>query len=240
MFLFSIFTILIIVCLSSSSSGDSGDSTTPGEGDWIIENETFVSNRTITMNGNISVTNNSSFSLENVTLFFNSTKEQSYGLYIDESNSKANVTIKNSTITACDQLYTYNITIKSAHNIIIENSDFSHYYQIEIQEAKIIAETSNFTNSSYIGLYLRSVGNNSWVKNNFFNNVYYGIAIQEVRSGYFVFVEDNILVNGNHCIDNYNSISSIPTIVIRNNTCNNFSVGLLCSILNDNVIIDNK
>jgi hypothetical protein len=83
-----------------------GDYPPPVEGDWIVINNTYVSNETIILNGDLNIEENATLTLDNVTILFNSTLTFTKGIFVDWGST---LNISNSNITTSKGLYTFDI-----------------------------------------------------------------------------------------------------------------------------------
>lgn len=97
---------LVITPIPSGVSDGTGDYPAPSQGDWVIENDTYVSNESVTVHGNINVTNNATLTLENVDLLINSSSSDVKEIYV---NWGAAMNILNSTLSAAPGFFSFEV-----------------------------------------------------------------------------------------------------------------------------------
>jgi len=69
-------------------------------GEWVVVVDTEESNKTIVLNGNLSIENNATLTLNNVTLIVNSTSNGQYGIFSEHNTS---IVVNNAKITAYNE-----------------------------------------------------------------------------------------------------------------------------------------
>ena len=74
-------SMLILGCISISSFNSDGEGVNPApiHGDWVITNNTSVKDETIVLNGNLTIWNDVTLSMDNVTLIINITSDSNPG-----------------------------------------------------------------------------------------------------------------------------------------------------------------
>jgi parallel beta-helix repeat protein len=105
-FVVSIFLISIILSGSYVLGDGTGDYPPQGDGDWIIRNDTYIFNESIVLNRTIRVEDNSTLTLENVTVSFNSTRSGDFGIFVDYGSS---LNISKSNLTASPGVFTFDV-----------------------------------------------------------------------------------------------------------------------------------
>jgi len=76
---------LVLVLLLAG--GSAGQTDPPASGDWIIADTTLVSDQTVNLHGDLTVTSTGSLTLENVTLRFHVNSDGQYGLEVQTGGS---------------------------------------------------------------------------------------------------------------------------------------------------------
>jgi hypothetical protein len=89
-----------------SVSEGTGDYPIPTYGDWVIGNDTYVSNESLTVHGDINITNNATLTLENVDLLINSSTSDLKEIYV---NWGAALNILNSTLSAAPGFFSFEV-----------------------------------------------------------------------------------------------------------------------------------
>ncbi len=165
-FLTLFFSYLLIGPLPSVMSDGTGDYPSPFQGDWIIENDTYISNESITVHGSINVTNNATLTLENVELFINSTPMDPKEIYV---NWGATLNLFNSLLSAIGGFYSFevngNMTIEHSNIMDISSGILINYGDVLISNSTLHDNevsaitcfgspriTNNFIHSNDIGI----------------------------------------------------------------------------------------
>jgi hypothetical protein len=162
-----LFSYMLIIPIPSGVSDGTGDYPAPNNGDWTIENDTHISNESITVHGSINVTNNATLTLENVDLLINSTSSDVKEIYV---NWGAALKLFNSSLsTIGGGYYSFEVngimTIESSNisrttggiliknnSVVISNSTFHHNHDNALVcfDNPIIA--NNYIHSNYNGV----------------------------------------------------------------------------------------
>jgi parallel beta-helix repeat protein len=115
LFVVSVFILFSFTPYFNVSGDGTGDYPSPETGDWIVTNNTKVSNEIIHLNGSLKVRDNSTLVLDNVTLLFNSTDNGRNGIIIDSGSSAF---ISGSVVTATSGF----IIFRVQGNLTLEDS----------------------------------------------------------------------------------------------------------------------
>lgn len=191
----SILTVCLLdflVILPNIQGEGSGDYPSPDEGNWTIINDTYISNETIILNGSLNVTNNSTLTLNNISLLINSSSGIR-GIYVD---SGATLNIYDSDVTAPNGLFTFyvhgNMSIDRSRisrmigpiyitfgDVLIANSTIFNNleYAIECVGEPIIANNSIHSNHGGI---LTGLGSAPFILNNSITSNEWGIICNSV------------------------------------------------------------
>lgn len=166
-----------------------GDYPPPTKRDWIISNDTYISNETILIEGNLNVTYNATLTLYNVTLLFNSSFDDSKGIYIEMGGT---LNVYDSTISALNGYYNFEVNgnMEIERSIISRTTGgiFSYYGSVHISNSTLfnnfayaivcfgdsIIITNNTIHSNYGGI-LTSFGSAPLVYNNTITSNEWGI-----------------------------------------------------------------
>jgi hypothetical protein len=165
-FLIIFFSYLCITPLPPSIADGTGDYPAPNNGDWVIENDTYVFNETIIINGDLNVTNNSTLTIENVELLINSSLIYIHEIYVDWG---ATLNIYNSSISSISEYYSFevngNMTIEHSNisrtsggifikygDVLVSNSTLHHNYGAALTCLGSPTITNNFIHSNNIGI----------------------------------------------------------------------------------------
>ena len=79
--------ILSLVLMLLLAGGSAGQTDPPASGDWIVADTTTVSDQTVDLHGDLTVTSTGSLTLENVTLRFHVNSDGQYGLEVQTGGS---------------------------------------------------------------------------------------------------------------------------------------------------------
>ncbi|UCG70772.1 MAG: right-handed parallel beta-helix repeat-containing protein [Thermoplasmata archaeon] len=131
----------------------------PENGDWIITNETNISNKTIILNGNLSLLDGGTLKMNNVTLIFNSTFDGEFQINVSNGGR----------LNIIDSiLSTHNISngykFKVFGDMIIKGSEICYMWGdihsgvggIELYSSNVTIENSTISNGSVVGIYIYS------------------------------------------------------------------------------------
>lgn len=162
----------VIIIPSANGKGDGlGDYPPPNNGDWIIRNETFVSNETIILFGNLNVEENASLTLYNVTLLVNSSIGDIHGIYVDE---KGTLKVYNSNISNLSGPYIFmvdgDMTLESS---IVSNMLFG----IDIEYGDVLIANSTIFNKNQYNMYGLRINGSPTLLNNFIHSNHRGVVI---------------------------------------------------------------
>jgi hypothetical protein len=230
------FLVILAICilfsipvpLSTSVADGTGDYPAPSQGDWIIENDTHVFNETITLNGDLNITNNATLTLENVNLLFNSSLNISREIYVDWG---ATLKIYNSSISSLNKYYSFEVN----GNMTIEHSNISHTTGgIFIKYGDVLI--SNSTLHHNIGAALTCFGSPT-ITNNYIHSNNIGIGTS-YYSGPYIY-NNTIKFNEWGMISNAVGLATI----IGNDISNNSEVGIVVELghleIHENTISSN-
>lgn len=136
---FLLTSLIIAPCVLPEGTGDYPP---PEEGDWIVSEDTHVRDETIVLNGDLIVLEDSSLTLENVTLIINSSMTDLHGVTV---NSGGRMDVIASNITASPGAALFEVY----GDMVMELSSVSHMYTgIEIFHGEVyIANSTIFDNS---------------------------------------------------------------------------------------------
>jgi parallel beta-helix repeat protein len=208
-----------------------GDYPPPNEGDWVIVNDTRVSNENTILEGNLRVLENATLTLENVILQINSSGNNVHGIYVDEGGT---LNVYNSNITNLSGPYIFTVD----GNMTLESSIVSNMmYGIDIEYGDVfIANSTIFNNNQYNFYGLRINGSPTLLKNYIHSN-YRGIVINYGGAP--------LLINNTITSNNYGIVSvafGFATL-IGNNISNNALGGVTIELgyfeFHNNVITSN-
>ncbi|UCE74075.1 MAG: right-handed parallel beta-helix repeat-containing protein [Methanomassiliicoccales archaeon] len=109
-----IYIIVLIICLLNFSivllpnveAEGVGDYPVPDEGDWLIQNDTYVHDENIHLNGSITILENGTLTLDNVTLTLNSSSSAVLGIFVKVGGT---LNIYHSDITSSNGPYLFNV-----------------------------------------------------------------------------------------------------------------------------------
>ena len=216
--------LALLLFLATPVRADHGDSNPPEIGDWHIRNDTFVSNTSILMNGNISLEKDVSLTFLNVSLTFNSTDSLRYYIETLGDDSWSNLSILDSRLQGLSQSETFYIWFKSHGKIRLENSGFRYCFGISIQDARVIVLGSVFTEMTMTALSLSATAADSIIKDNTFHNLRYGVALGEFHADSSVLIQNNNFYLGVRGLWISSMSRTGPKIVIEKNNFSRFSL----------------
>jgi parallel beta-helix repeat protein len=148
-----------------------GDYPPPNEGDWVVENETHVSNENIVLEGNLKVLESATLTLENVILQINATSNDIHGIYVYEGGT---LSVYNSNITNISGPYVFTVD----GNMILESSIVSNMmYGIDIEYGDVFIANSTIFNNNQYNFYGLRINGSPTLLNNFIYSNYRGIVI---------------------------------------------------------------
>ena len=202
----------IIVIPSTDSKGDGlGDYPPPNNGDWIIRNETFVSNETILLFGNLDVQENASLTLSNVTLLINSSIGDTHGIYVDE---KGILNVYNSNISNLSGPYVFTIY----GDMRIESSTISNMmYGIDIEYGDVLIANSTIYNKNQYNMYGLKINGSPTLISNYIYSNHRGVVINYGGAP--------LLINNTIASNNYGVVSiafGFATMIGNNISYNTF------------------
>lgn len=115
-----------------------GDYPAPDKGNWIIANETYVSNETIVLEGGLRVLDNATLFLENVTILFNSTANGPNSIIVEWGSS---LIIRNSNITDLIGFFNFdvlgNMTLEDSSVSRVTGGIFIEFGDVRINNCRI-------------------------------------------------------------------------------------------------------
>jgi parallel beta-helix repeat protein len=222
------FLFTILIPLPTSVADGTGNYPAPSQGDWAIENDTHVFNETIILYGDLNVTNNSTLTLENVKLLFNSSLNISREIYVDWG---ATLNIYNSSISSLNKYYSFEVN----GNMTIEHSNISHTTGgIFIKYGDVLI--SNSTLHHNYGAALTCFGSPT-ITNNYIHSNNIGIATS-FYSGPYIY-NNTIKFNEWGMISNAVGLATI----IGNDVSNNSEDGIVVELghleIHENTIASN-
>lgn len=161
--MFSLALLIIAISIRNASA-----SSPPPMGDWIVDDTTTVSDETVVVTGNITITGH--LKLQNSVIYMNCSYPAQYSIIVENEGF---LEIVNSKIDALNK--TYIGVIKEDGKIVIINSTISNYGKdkigIQIRTSDATISNSYFINST-CGL---NILNSTIVQNSTFFNCTYGI-----------------------------------------------------------------
>jgi parallel beta-helix repeat protein len=185
----------------------SGDYPPPSEGNWIIENETYVSDEIIVIDWNITVIEGSTLNLDNVTLRINSSTGNMRGLYVFPDGM---LSVNNSNITAQNEPYIFNVY----GNVTINNSRIDHMNGgITIFSDNVLIENSLIIDNT--GYALTCFGSPTISNNTIFS--YYSGIVSLLGGAPYIF-NNTITSNGWGVSCHFGGSASVIGNYIHNNT----------------------
>jgi parallel beta-helix repeat protein len=228
LFLLLNFTFII----SANVKGDGlGDYPPPDNGDWIIRNETFVSNETILLFGNLDVEDNASLTLSNVTLLINSIISDIHGIFVD---GKGEFNVYNSNISNLSGPYVFTV----AGDMIIESSIVSNmFFGIDIEYGDVLIANSTIHNNNQYNMYGVKINGSPTLLNNQIYSNHRGVVIN--------FGGAPLLINNTISSNNYGVVCiayGFATLIgnkILNNTLGGITVELGHFEIHNNEIASN-
>jgi len=238
-YLISVLAVVAIVLLFTAptpvTAGGTGDSyPPPSTGDWLINSTVVVANETIVVTGSVIITDGGSLTLINTTLKINNT----IGTYYDISvECGGHLNVINSTITALDTNYRYDLLAFNGSRLHIVNSEISytghnHYNFGKHSGIWINTFNANIINAkihhSYYGIYLYEAFNITITNVTLSDIDMYGIYIDESTN--IEIQESTILTSNrpgvyvwgykeshfNHTIDSTNNVNGYPVYFVFN------------------------
>lgn len=208
-----------------------GDYPPPNEGDWIIVNDTCVSNENIAIEGNLTVLENATLTLENVILQINSTSNNIHGIYVDEGGT---LNVHNSSITNLSGPYIFTVD----GNMTLESSMVSNMrYGIDIEYGDVfIANTTIFNNNQY-NFYGLRINGSPTLLNNYIHSNHRGIVINYGGAPYLI---NNTITSNNYGVV---CVAFGFATLVGNNISNNVLGGVTVELgyfeFHNNVIASN-
>jgi len=227
--LVSLLTVLALVSFTSLLRAQSS------EGDWIVMGVEVVENKTILLNGNLTVKAGGSLTLRNVTLRMNVEQNGQYGISVEEGGS---LSIYDSNISSATEFRFFFSMIDG--RLVMEDSElhgagFGEWGEggLWIQADDTLID-GNLISDCY-GVVLN--GSDNWVINNRFMNIDSGIFIHNPSGGG---PKHNLIVNNTiHAKENGIWIIRSSDNVITNNTLDAM-VGIRLGGSWDNFVANNR
>jgi len=153
--LFALFFISGFLSIMITVSADDYDDYPPENGDWIITNETNISNKTLILNGNLSVLDGGVLTITNVTLILNSSFDAEHWINVSKGGT---LNVVGSNITALNISNGYKFKVLG--NMTIEGSKISymggipHWGEggIEIYSDNVTIQNSTISHGSVVGI----------------------------------------------------------------------------------------
>ncbi len=225
--------IVLILCslftpIANCAAEGSGDYPPPSEGNWIIENETYISDEVVVIDGNITVMEGAILSLDNVTLLINSSLSNMRGIYVDGG---ATLNINNSNVTALYGHYTFEIygNMNMNHTKVSRTTG-----GIRIQYDDVLIANSTIFNNVEFGLICFG---NPIIFNNTIHSNYAGILSSFFGAPFLI--NNTIISNEWGVICNYGGSAKFIGNDISNNTSGGISAELSHLELHNNTISSN-
>ena len=199
--------LIIMVCIAAMimtnlpdwDAGADVSGTAPSEaGDTLIGNATVWKNEIITLNGNLTVNETGSLTLDNVTLLMNCAQNGSYHI---EVQTGGEMHIYNSTITSTNESAHYNFWVRTDSKFEMRDSEL-HGCGYEWGE-----------NGDHGGLWINT--NNVTLDNNTLSNNFCGLSFFSSSDGQIA--NCNIYSNSQHGIYSSSSNNRITNCTIYNN-----------------------
>ena len=227
--IFTVFFLLNPLILSPKIKGEgTGDYPPTVGGDWIIKNDTYVNDETIVIDGNVTIIENATLTLKNVTLIFNSSADDIGGIYVDWG---ATLNIYDSNVTSQSWPFTFQV----AGNMTIEGCTISHIWGgIWIQYGDVLIANSTIFNNPEYGVIC--IGEVTIVNCEFYSN-YCGVLAS--------FFGEAILANNTITFNDFGVICNVggSAIMTGNTISNNSEGGVLSELgvleIHDNTIASN-
>jgi len=208
-----------------------GDYPPPNEGDWVIVNDTRVSNENIVLEGNLKVLENATLTLENVIIQINSTSNDIHGIYVDEGGT---LNVHNSNITNLSGPYIFTVD----GNMTLESSMVSNMmYGIDIEYGHVFIANSTIFNNNQYNLYGLKINGSPILFNNYIHSNHRGVVINYGGAP--------LLINNTITSNKYGVISvafGFATLIgnnISNNTLGGITTELGYFEFHNNVIASN-
>ena len=180
--------LVIMVCIAAMimtnlpnwDAGADVSGTAPSEaGDTVVGNATVWKDMEIILNGNLTVNETGSLTLDNVTLLMNCITNGSY--YIEVQPGGEMYILNNSNISSANE-YRYLFWVKNDSKFEMRNSEL-HGCGYEWDNRGLLIETDNVTIESstishnYVGISLRGSSNNIITNSSILYSTYYGINV---------------------------------------------------------------
>jgi len=165
----------------------------PGDGDWIIDENTTVVNEDILLNGNLSVTNNSVLDLAGVLLEMNCTYPEEFSILVEDGSS---LNAENTTFTR-GGLYNFSFTFADGsagtlNDTLIEYAGASGLMGLALQSDGV-SLTNSTVRESYNGVVVQSP---ALLINNTIYNTSVGIALIDSDAGNDVEADNTFEMEG--------------------------------------------
>ena len=184
-----------ISTVNNVNSDGSGNYPPPEDGDWIINEKTYVGNETIELNGNLIIEEGASLTLKNVTVILNCTNDGEYKILVNGGGSFSILDLDNNQLTKFDKSnitsknpdYEYKFLVEKGAEFVMKNSELSECgYEsgddgsggLTIKTDNSIIENSNFYNNER-GIYLYAAKNSKITNNVIYSNNWEGIYLKD-------------------------------------------------------------
>ncbi|MEW5760085.1 MAG: right-handed parallel beta-helix repeat-containing protein [Candidatus Thermoplasmatota archaeon] len=234
-----------------------GQTNPPASGDWVVSDNTTITNQAITLTGNLIVTSTGVLTLDNVTLTMSITANGQYGIEIQAGGK---FYLKNSTLTSSSSSYRYTFKIRSgataeiintnidycgfsgsaeqqgiyiqSNNVLISNSVIKNgYSSIYVQSSSPKIASNTIRNNAYCGIYVYSNSNpiitNNIISHNSQTNIYSYSSSPQILN--------NSITNSQYGIQIYYSNSLIKNNTISSNNYGMYGYEDSLDILNNNI-----
>ena len=224
---------------SGAIAEGNGDFPPPAEGDWVISQQTNVSDETVYMNGNIFIKSGGTLYLENVDLIFNSTRNGEFRLDVQNGGK---LIMYNSTVDRGTE-FAYGFRMMDGGSLRVENSEFHHcgynawnYYGLTLYGNDAVVR-NNLFQQGYMGVYSYVATGQEISGNSFINNTYIAVYLHTVTDFQ---IASNLMDHNNYGVYLHASSSGlVEGNEVRNNTGHRNMIGIQTVKGNDIIIRDN-
>lgn len=208
-----LYSLPFLVILPTTGTADSTNFPSQN-GDWIVNTTTSVNDKTIILNGNLTVKNNGNLALDNITLLMNCTYDGEYYIEVQDGGS---LYIYNSNITAVNTSCHYLFWVRNNSKFEMKNSELHECggNGLTVETNGILIENSMFSNNN-CGIYLSRSQNNTISNCTLLNNCQ-GIYLSMGSSNNKI--SDCTISTNSGCGIKlyYSSINSVLNCTISNN-----------------------
>ena len=237
----------IIIRIPVAKTDGSGNYPAPVNGDWVITENTYATNETITLNGNLIIENNGSLTLRNVTLIINCTSDWQYYIdvktggkfYVTDLDNDKETVEDVSIITSGNINFEYRFNIRTGATFDMRNSELSECgydndHRGLIVESSDVKILNNTISNCYDGI--ASFRCNPIIENNTIYKCVFGIF--NFNENTYPTIKNNTLHNNSYSIYiHYNSRSIIPKM--DNNTANGIDLKTIYHVNENGTIVEN-